>query len=297
MNLHPEKSIITEIAVLVVLVILCSLLGQGMSYLLLKIGGLNFGPSMINDVDTVGERQLTRFALMLGHFVSFLLASIIFLYVFHRKDFAEFLKIRRFPDWRFVLICFFFLVVSYPVVGKLSEWNMSLSLPDWMSSSSEAAQELLGSILHMQSVPELLVSVLLVGILPAIGEEVLYRGIIQNKLKALWSNDHFAILAASLLFSLNHFQFDRFLPFAFLGLVLGYSYHYSRSLWVPIVLHFFNNSAQVFIIYGMGDSFENVDFGQVPDIPGAVVYVSIFAFIGLFFLLKLHSEKAHEQRT
>ena len=291
--MSDQRQIVAQLLVLLILVLIFSLIGQGVSYLILKLGGLDFGPSMFIDLDSVGKRQMTRLALMSAHLISFFVAAVVFLYIFHRDDFGKFLQINGLPDTAFLFLSFFLLLVSYPIVGKLGELNMNLPLPDWMTSSADAAKELLEGILVMDGFAELFVSVVLIGALPAIGEELLYRGIVQTKLQKVLNNDHLGILCASLLFSLNHFQFDRFLPFAFLGLVLGYAYYYTRNLWVPVLLHFLNNSVQVFVIYHMADDFESIDFSEMPDIPNAFLFVSIFATMGLFFLLKSHSDKVH----
>jgi membrane protease YdiL (CAAX protease family) len=294
--MNESQGLYSQLVTLLVMVIIFTIIGQGVSYGLLNLAGLEMGPDLFKILNTVGERQITRMALSIGHLISFTLSGGIFLYIFHRNNYPRFLRIDSIPRNSFLYLCFFLLLFSYPLVGKIGEFNLSVPLPDWMQSSSSSAQDILKGILKMDSVGELIMSLFLVGVTPAIGEELLYRGIIQPKLQKITDNAHWGVIFAALLFSLNHFQFDRFLPFAMLGLILGYSYHYSRNLWVPIILHFINNSFQVIMLYGMKDQMEEIDFTQIPDIPDLALYISILATFGLFILLKWLSEKVFNEQ-
>ena len=288
---YQSKDLFSQLIAILLLVTAFTIIGQVITMGIMKVAGLDMGPEMFSQLESSGQRQITRLAITAGHIISFTLSSIVFLYIYHRNDYSKFLKIDSIPRTTILYLSFFLLLLSYPIVGKLAEYNLSLPLPEWMISSSDSAQDLLKGILKMNGISELIMSIVLVGITPAIGEELLYRGIIQRKVQKIVNNDHAGILIASLLFSLNHFQFDRFLPFAMLGLILGYAYHYSKNLWVPIILHFINNSFQVMILYGMRDEMEELDFTTVPDIPIVALYMSILATLGLFILMKRFSEK------
>ena len=294
---RPSQEIFTQLIVLLLLVILFSALGQGISYLILKTGGVSFDQGVIGEIDSASKRQLTRLALAVGHMTSFLVSSFIFLYIYHNSNEWTFLKLNSVPGTTFLYLSFFLLVSSYPLVGKIGEFNASIPLPEWMQTSSESAMDLLQNILTMESGWELVMSFFLVAIVPAIGEEVLYRGIVQTKFQRLIGNNHLGIIVASLFFSLNHMQFDRFLPFALLGIILGYAYYYSRTLWVPVILHLINNGFQVLVLYNMEESVASMDLNDLPQIPTAILLISLLATIGIFVLLKMHSEKVYEQRT
>ena len=89
----------------------------------------------------------------------------------------------------------------------------------------------------------------MIGVLPAIGEEVLFRGVLQRKLTEHWVNPHLAIWVAAALFSAIHVQFYGFLPRLLLGALFGYLYYWSGSLLIAIFAHFVNNGVMVLMLY------------------------------------------------
>jgi len=99
------------------------------------------------------------------------------------------------------------------------------------------------SLIFMASMP--MVGLLVIAAIPAVSEELFFRGIVQTKLVAYFKNPHWAIWLGAVFFSAFHFQFEGFFPRIVLGAVLGYLYYWSINLWIPIILHFFNNAMLV----------------------------------------------------
>jgi membrane protease YdiL (CAAX protease family) len=114
-----------------------------------------------------------------------------------------------------------------------------------------------------------------VAVLPAIGEELLFRGIVQNELKALFGNPHVAIWFAGFLFSFVHFQFFGFFPRMLLGVVLGYLYHWSGNILIPMFLHFMNNAITLITMNLANQKAIPFDPNSSKDIP---VQFIIFSF-------------------
>ncbi len=147
-------------------------------------------------------------------------------------------------------------LLSFPLIGFLAQLNKDLlQLPaqfehvtQWMLRSELAAKQLTELIVFTDSPLEFLLALLVIAILPAVGEEFLFRGILQNKFFDIFKNPHVAIWSAAFLFSFIHFQFFGFIPRFFLGLVFGYVYYWTRNLWLPILLHFINNFATLVIV-------------------------------------------------
>lgn len=92
-------------------------------------------------------------------------------------------------------------------------------------------------------------SILVVGVIPAICEEFFFRagifGYLEQKTGSFW---HSAILS-SILFAGVHLQITQFFPIFLLGMALAGAYYYTRSIWVPIILHMINNTVQIIIIH------------------------------------------------
>jgi membrane protease YdiL (CAAX protease family) len=143
------------------------------------------------------------------------------------------------------------LVISLPLAEQFALLNKHMSFPDFLKSTEELMNQkektaaILTNILVQYAHPSSFLLVFVVmSIIPAIGEELVFRGIVQNELIKIGDNKHFAIWASAFVFSFIHFQFFGFIPRMLLG---GYCYLWTNSLWVPIAMHFVNNALTLVI--------------------------------------------------
>ena len=148
------------------------------------------------------------------------------------------------------------IFVSLPVTNQLTVWNEALKLPaafeqieELMQQMEEMAGDFTDRLLEVDTLWGLLFNLIVIALIPAIGEELTFRGVIQQGLIKGVRNPHVGIFLASGIFSFIHLQFYGFFPRMFLGLLLGYLFYYSGSLWVPILMHFVNNGSAVVIAY------------------------------------------------
>lgn len=135
-------------------------------------------------------------------------------------------------------------------------WNMNVEFPGFMHDFEEWALlkelEMMNLTVYLtdfNGTGEFLVGILVIGFLAGIGEEYLFRGILQPKLHLYTGNAHAGIWIAALIFSAIHFQFYGFLPRVMLGALFGYLYYYSGSLVYPIIAHILNNTMTVIAVY------------------------------------------------
>lgn len=135
------------------------------------------------------------------------------------------------------------LMASIPMMNVIVEWNLSLSLPEsmssieeWMRGSEERSAKMVETMLSGTSVKALIVSILIVGVLTGLSEELFFRGMLQRIL-ADRMNIHVAIWLTAIIFSAAHFQFYGFVPRMLLGGFFGYLAWWSRSLWLPVIAH------------------------------------------------------------
>ena len=149
------------------------------------------------------------------------------------------------------------LLALLPIVGVVNEWNQAISLPDflapleaWMREAEDMATQLQERFLSGTSYLDLFVNIVVMAVTPAICEELLFRGVIQNQLEKWFKNAHVAVWVAAIIFSAIHFQFYGFFPRMILGAALGYLLVYGKSLWLPIVAHCVNNSLAVIAAWG-----------------------------------------------
>jgi hypothetical protein len=158
---------------------------------------------------------------------------------------ANFLQIRgRVPVWQLLLaLCVW--CCSVPAMNVIVAWNDSWPLPESLAQLEEAAKLAGEMMMGGDTVTDLVLSVLIMGVLTGVGEELFFRGAIQRVLQTRPMNPHVAIWITALIFTLMHGQFAGIVPRLLLGAFFGYVYYWSRSLWVPIICHAFNNSMVV----------------------------------------------------
>jgi membrane protease YdiL (CAAX protease family) len=152
----------------------------------------------------------------------------------------------------------------------------------------QKAMELTENLLKVNSAWQFFLNLLIIAIIPAIGEEFLFRGIFQKHFTEISKNAHIAIIITSFIFSAIHFQFFTFLPRFVLGLVLGYIFYWSGNLWLSIFGHFVNNSVAVFVYFIATLKSINIDrtANEIGSNKGQIVYV-IISIVFVFFLLYL----------
>jgi hypothetical protein len=233
--------------VVLVLGMLAALPFMGGEILALAGGeGLAPGPENLN---------LMRYVQVLSHLGLFVVPSLLFAWMLSPRP-MRYLALHRMPRGKGLLLALGIMLAALPVVGLLMHWNQQLSLPgflqgleDWMRRSEAAAEEMTMFFLRVDSWQGLLFNLFMIAILPAIGEELLFRGLIQKLVREWTRSDHLAVVITAVLFSAMHMQFLSFLPRLGLGVVLGYLLVWSGKLWLPVLAHFFNNAAALLVYY------------------------------------------------
>lgn len=181
------------------------------------------------------------------------------------------------------------LVVSMPFVLFTFELNKQLPVPEVFKIASEAAATTVRVLLQMPGVSDLLANILLVAIIPALGEEFIFRGILQGQLMRKWSPG-IAILVSGAIFSFVHFQVDGFLPRWILGIILGWLFWRTANLLVPIFVHFLNNGVQIFGAYFFRDSADIFEIEQEVGIPIALAVLSFLVTAYVLWYWRIRPE-------
>ena len=241
-----------------VILLICTLIGGLISFLL-----------------TIGDSDnLLKLGQGISSALMFIVPPIVFYLITRRVKPMQNLGFRSVqPYWLFfigVLVMF----VSLPITNQLTDWNegMHLGLPKfetWLQNLEKSATEITERMLRVNTFGGLLYNLLIIALIPAIGEELTFRGVLQQALIKGCKSIHLGVFLSAVIFSFIHFQFYGFLPRLFLGLLLGYMFYITGSLWMSIVMHFFNNGTVVVIYYLNNKGVINVDaehFGSVENV-------------------------------
>ena len=206
------------------------------------------------DMESVGVQLFVQFV---SSIITFILGGGLAAYLIFNEPKEE-LKLSSAGKGKNYLYGIIALLAIQPIVGVVNEWNQAISLPDflapleaWMSEAENTAAELQEKFLSGTSYLDLLINVVVMAITPAICEELLFRGVLQNQLAKWFKNVHIAVWVAAIIFSAIHFQFYGFFPRMILGAALGYLLVYGKSLWLPIVAHCLNNFMAVVVAWGV----------------------------------------------
>ena len=161
-------------------------------------------------------------------------------------------------SWQLFVLAIGIMLCAVPGINLLADWNSRIDLPECLDSieqflkqQEETAAALTERFLQADNIGGLLLNIALLALLPALAEELSFRGTLQQVLTK--SQIHTAVWFTAILFSAIHMQFYGFIPRMLMGAMFGYVFVWSGSLWVPIVMHFTNNGMAVLAYYLVSD--------------------------------------------
>jgi membrane protease YdiL (CAAX protease family) len=194
-----------------------------------------------------------------------------------------------------------FIVISFMVTDSIFiEWNANFVFPDflkefgeWAREKETLAEELTNFFTTFTSTGDFLVGMIVIALLPGIGEELVFRGMLQPELYRLSGNHHVAIWTSAIIFSAFHMQFFGFVPRMFLGALFGYLYLWSSNLMVPMIAHFVNNGFSVLMMYLYQKGIITTDMES----PEAAPWPMVILFTAIFVALMVYVKKFYESRN
>lgn len=277
----PEPRVGLVLLTQIGLMIFCSGIGVMLYYLICLLAGWDTATALNAD-SSAAERWQVRLQLGLTHLFGFLVAGGVTVWIFYRGitqtqiSWPDYLQSRRVPRFTELSLGILLMAVSMPLVLYSLTLNQQLPLPEMFKVAGEQAEEALKGLLHMDNWSELLVNMVLIALLPALGEELVFRGVVQQQLMRRIANPWVAMLISAAIFSAAHFQFDGFLPRMLLGFLLGWLYWRTRNFWVPVAGHFFNNGLQVLGQYLYGKEMSSIDLEKDVQVPWEFAGISVF---------------------
>jgi membrane protease YdiL (CAAX protease family) len=203
-------------------------------------------------------------------------------------------------SWKLVALVILIMFLSNPVFELTAIWNQNMVLPDflkdieiWMRLKETEAALLTKKLLIMNNYGDLTLNLLMIAIIPAIGEELFFRGGMQNILQGWFKNHHYAIWITGIVFSAIHVQFFGFFPRMLLGVLFGYLLVYGKSIWLPILGHFLNNGSAVVMAYIMQKQGKTIN--EIEKSTSFDTYAYIISAIITLVLLVLYFKQAKKE--
>lgn len=235
----------------------------------------------------------------ISHLFTFLIPGVIYWRWSEQHRVEEFVR-RPLPSYLLLAIALLIVLVFMPFNSWIIEWNGNLHLPqglqrieEWMLRKEDELATMTRFLTNFSTGAELIVALVVIAIIPAVGEEVLFRGIIQRKIFHKIGDMHASIWATAALFSAIHLQFYGFVPRMLLGAMFGYMYAWTRNLWTPIFAHFINNAATVVIVFLSHQQVINFDIEKSDSsVSWIVALISLALTARLLLNLKMISQRS-----
>ncbi|MBO7529975.1 MAG: CPBP family intramembrane metalloprotease [Bacteroidales bacterium] len=223
---------------------------------------------------------------VLNQVIGFLMPPVVYVMLVQEKPF-KYLGFNKLPAWSILGIVAIFTVI--PFLSMVTDWNDGIVIPESMRAIEEQlrntqkqSEEIIKTFISQGS---LCSSLLIIAALAAVSEELLFRSVIQKALIKLFKNAHVAIVVTAFVFSAVHMDFFGFFPRMILGIMLGYMFYLSGSIFPSILMHFVNNATIVLIYYFSTRGFIDIDvekFGSTDNV--LVIILSLIATVAIFII-------------
>lgn len=207
------------------------------------IGSLN--PASVESAEAMNFLKYFQVLQSIGLFVvpPFIIAWL------YEENIAGYLSLNKTTKTKNYMLAAISLLAVIPFINYIGALNSKMSFPEslagmenWMRSMEDSAQMLVEKFMKVDTFSGLLFNIFMIAVLPALGEELMFRGVVQKIFTSMTRNYHWGIWISAFFFSAMHMQFYGFLPRMALGAMFGYLLVWTGSMWVPILAHFINNA-------------------------------------------------------
>jgi membrane protease YdiL (CAAX protease family) len=258
---------------------------------------------MVTNISDYPDYKVAIYLLQgLSAVFAFILAPWFFLKFIEKKPLSV-LNPNRAIEILPIILALAISIIFMAVNFKFAEWNAQMVLPeflkgveDWMRLQEDKLEEATVFLTTIRNPMELLLAMIVIAIIPAVGEELLFRGLVQNQLRSWTRNAHLAVWITGILFSAIHIQFYGFVPRMLLGVLFGYMYLWSGNLLYPILAHFANNGFQLIMLYLYSSEFTNFNIDDADSVPWTVFFTSALLSTVLIIYFQRHfTAQPHEK--
>jgi membrane protease YdiL (CAAX protease family) len=293
---HPSVNLMIFIGFFIAAIFIAQFLALVMLYPFLGSEVMNLG-SVANHPENydIKYKNVLLFLQGFTSFFSMILAPLVFLKIFYPEKLNFFTKV---PNELFFISTVILVIIFIPANAWIADWNMSLEFPDflvgfnsWAAAKELELKELTEYLTMFDSQSQFYFGLLVIAVIPAIGEELIFRGVFQNLFNDWFKNMHAAIWISAIIFSAIHIQFFGFFPRMFLGALFGYLYAWTGNMLIPMTGHFINNGFTLSLIHLKNQNKVELDLETTKDLPMGLIVGSAIAFAVLLVIFKIQVNK------
>jgi membrane protease YdiL (CAAX protease family) len=273
-------SILKKVLIFIGVMATCTLLG------LLLIKGVEYiyAFPMLQDLSKI------KASLIIGHLTSFILCAILLANIYGKTSFLNYAGFDLNINWLLLLKLLLLLVLCYPMAGLSAALMAQLDFSDLMLGLDEKNFEILQQLLAINHWYDFVFNIIIVAVLPGLGEEMLFRGVIQNEMQKHMTNKYLPLIFTAFIFAIFHLEPTGLFAKFFIGCVLGYAYIITKNILYPMIIHAANNATQLFIAH-FTNGLEDTSF-EIPA-PNATQVIGALLTIPLIYFLINHINKEH----
>ncbi|PHX74550.1 MAG: hypothetical protein CK547_02565 [Chitinophagaceae bacterium] len=298
-SITPNRPGMTERAGVFILIALMGagfVVGGGLSFVIWKamtgesIAQMQesmMNPSFVNEVRVI-QTLLAAFIFFIPAFIT--------AFLLHKRPFI-YLGLRRKSSLPTIGIGMALMAATIVLSGALASLTemipVSESMRVYFKGLEDTYMKQVLVLSQMTGIPDLLISILVMGLAPAIFEEVFFRGGLQQMMTKATGKVWFSIIFTSLLFSAIHFSFYGFLSRAAMGILLGLLFARSGNLWIPILAHFLNNTIGVIQVYILRIQGKNIADNMDDKFP---LWSGLLALVVIYTLFIYYTKSVSKDR-
>jgi membrane protease YdiL (CAAX protease family) len=294
-NIHPSGQLILTVAV-----------SLFTAMIIIFLGALAAVPFTDRNVFTMFEAMniqdgdglyLMKYFQVISHLGLFIIPSLILAWLLGRQT-SRYLYLNHIPRKNILVMSGVLIFAAVPFINYVLELNMQLHLPgslegveEWMRSMEQNAEKTTRAFLAVETTQGLLFNLFMIAVIPAIGEELMFRGVLMRIFIRWTRSNHLAVLITAIIFSAIHMQFFGFLPRFILGILFGYLVVWSGSLWPAIIAHFVNNAAAVTFYYLFQHQISEGAFENISQGPAGVGFAVGSLLVTLLIMFYIYRKR------
>lgn len=291
-NSSPGTKITFAVVLLICFFVFFSFSGFLLAMTLYKISMTEL-MTLLSDLQNTDQTHILKFMQIYQATGIFIVSPLCIVWLLEYHP-LRYLYAQNAPTSKNILLVMAIILCILPLVNFLAWLNNAVEFPScltslesWMRSKEQTAEDLTRLFLTMNSRSDLWINILMISVIPALGEELLFRGLLQRLFCDFFKNIHIAIITSAILFSAIHLQFFGFFPRMMLGLIFGYMLAWSENFWLPVIAHFSNNFMAVLAHYFLSEEqiTKNIDhFGIEPQ---TAIWTVLSTVLVLFLMYQL----------
>ncbi len=178
--------------------------------------------------------------------------------LFYSKEPIKYIRANSINSGKIYLMAIILILIIQPFINytvflstKMNPLDSFPAIKSYLNEQSKLQQKLITEFLYSPKFTVLLRNLLIIALIPAIGEEMFFRSILQRHLIESIKNHHIGITLTAFIFAIVHMDYAGLYGRFILGLVLGYLFYWSKSLWLSVLVHFINNTMAIFLFFYM----------------------------------------------